>query len=172
MSANRLSGLIAENKISEARARILATLDSDRFKSEFTVQETITSLGEQAKRLYEPDDQEISFLDQSQWSSDYWTKICTELSNNFSDKKLHHAIAVMNYLRTQNDPKFMPKIKPVSRESDDTETSKSERDFPVTPVLIGGVAGVVLGSLVAGFFRGGIVGAFIGAGTAYMVKKN
>ncbi len=178
--ADNLSKLIQDGKIPAARANIIHELEKDCIKESFTVRNIINKLGISAQKLYVPDDGKNVTMDKSQWTHKYWTNIYSaELSNNFSEKKLYHAIEVMEYLREKKDPEFMP-INSGQGEKGHSSTGKSAAVGASAGIIIGGaVGGIVRGALTGvafGIFRGalvgGVVGACIGGAAGYMLKKN
>jgi len=100
--------LLNTTSINSKRAAILAQLDSDRFKPTMIIKSNLVFMLEEP-HLFDPSVTINSIReDKDNWDAKYWTKMCVELSNNFSKEQLKHIIDVMSYLRGKSDPKFTP----------------------------------------------------------------
>ncbi len=100
--------LLNSNNISSIRATILAQLDSDRFRSPMIIKSKLESISRQPQ-LFESNTKVGSIREhENNWDSKYWTEMCVELSNNFSEEQLRHIVDVMSYLRKKGEPKFTP----------------------------------------------------------------
>lgn len=106
--ADTINNLISENKIVEARSKIVSRLDQDRFKEPMDV---AISLSRFNSSIYQSDDGSFDFKEQDDWDRVYWSKLRTNLNLNFSKKKLDHIVTVMYYLRKQGNKDFKPKSK-------------------------------------------------------------
>ena len=107
MSSTELKKLIDIGDLGRARAKILVELDNDRFRQKMTVFQLVQPFYN--CKLFVEDDQDFMFLPKTEWTRPYWTRMCVELSNNFSEIKLKHVVEVMEFLRKKGDPKFIPK---------------------------------------------------------------
>lgn len=109
--------LCASGNKNKAKAIILSQLDSDRFKKNMFAPSLMGSLDPNV--LFSIDNNMHLDLDKNRWDYAYWTIMCVELSNNFSNEKLEHIINIMQHLRDKKNPKFMPdkptKNKPPSK---------------------------------------------------------
>lgn len=112
MSSRELKKLIDAEEFGKARASILVQLDKDRLRPKMVVSKLVESFCD--CRLFVEDDREFTFLPQVGWTRPYWTRMCVELSDNFSETKLKHIIEVMEFLRDKGDPKFVPKDRKLS----------------------------------------------------------
>ena len=103
-----IKNLLKTKSIGSKRAAILAQLDNDRFRSTMIIQGNLASILEEPY-LFDPNVKTVPIKEKKDnWDAKYWTKICVELSNNFSKEQLKHVIDVMSYLRGKSDPKFTP----------------------------------------------------------------
>jgi len=183
-----LSYLETNNK-DKARAFVLSQLDADRFESTMLISSQQTDLLS-IDELFDSDI-EVKLLPQEEWKSTYWTKMCVELSNNFSKEKLAHILEVMTFLRKQGDKKFIPK-----QNNRSVKTNKKEVRHPtgrrtqivnnkgyIEKAVIVGIssatgavigAGLSKGAVVKGAMIGGGLGAVVGIATAviYTQYKN
>ncbi len=109
MNTSQIKNVLLRGEISKARAMILAQLDKDRFLEPMKTRQILqTLMPSDASQLFDPDDGQTAFAKDQNWTSQYWTEVCVELSNNFSKEKLNHAIAVMKDLREKQNSRFLP----------------------------------------------------------------
>jgi hypothetical protein len=170
-----------------ARSVVLAQLDADRFRASMTVAHDKEALLE-IDELFEPDLEVDTICSQDNWSSTYWTKMNVELSNNFSKEKFLHVIEVMILLRKKGDSKFIPKQDSQLAKSKNHTTGKRTKTVnnkgyirealavgssiaTGAAVGIGLAKGGVITSVLKGAVGGGILGAGIGFGIAYMIHS-
>ena len=180
MDIENLYTAIDSGNQTRARSILLAQLDADRFHSVMEVSSQLNILLKLGSTLFEEEDGEFDFYQKDKWNRPYWTRMCVELSENFSEKKLRHVIEVMEFLRKQGDPKFTPKNKPESRKNGSNRNSPSVTIVMDSKTLsksilqgagIGAVVGGVVGVVFKGIVVGVVVGAGIGAAVAYTVHS-